>query len=109
MPPLPRLEAYLGRHAIDSAGFAHELASERASALGRAGRAVEAALARLGEDREDEAWEPEDRETLLQAAAAAVWAFFVQREVCGLRDQRGVIAHYGISKAVLARLGARKG
>jgi hypothetical protein len=97
-----RFGALVGRSAAGTAGFETELVSERAAALGRAGRKVEAALAAL-EDAEAGV----DRETLLKAAAQAVWAFFVQREACGFRDQRGVIAHYGIPRAVLVRLGAR--
>lgn len=99
--PSSRLASVHGRHSVDSAGFAHELVGERAAALGRAGRAVEVALAAL------RAADPADREALLKSAAGAVWTFFVQREACGFRDQKGVIAHYAIPKAVLARLGAR--
>jgi hypothetical protein len=97
-----QLASLLGRHAVESAGFANELVSERAAALGRAGRNVEVALdaLRAGQDGAE-------REALLKSAAGAVWAFFVQREACGFRDQRGVIAHYQIPKAVLVRLGAR--
>ena len=96
-----RLASVQGRHSVDSAGFAHELVGERAAALGRAGKAMETALADLRDG------ELTDREVLLKAAAGAVWTFFVQREACGFRDQKGVIAHYAIPKAVLARLGAR--
>jgi hypothetical protein len=96
-----RFGSVLGRHGVESDGFAHELVSEQAAALGRAGRAVEVALARLADAS------PADRDALLKAAASAVWTFFVQREACGFRDQKGVIAHYAIPKAVLSRLGAR--
>ncbi len=96
-----KLASAQGRHSVDSDGFAHELVGERAAALGRAGKAVEMALAGLRDG------DPADREALLKAAAGAVWTFFVQREACGFRDQKGVIAHYAIPKAVLARLGAR--
>ena len=44
---------------------------------------------------------------MLKAAADAVWCFFVQREVLGLRDRAAVIAQYDIPREVLARLGAR--
>ena len=101
-PSSLRFGSVLGRPRIDSEAFGHELVAERAASLGRAGRLVEVALARLGEGADG----PE-REALLKAAAAAVWTFFVQREVCGFRDQSGVIAHYGIPKSVLVRLGAR--
>jgi hypothetical protein len=81
----------------------YELQEERAHALGRAGRSVEAALARL---HDPEAVAAEGRETLLKAAAHEVWKFFIQREACGLRDHKPMIAHYAIPRAVLARLGA---
>ena len=47
----------------------------------------------------------EQRLVLVKAAARAVWMFFVQRELCGLRDQREVIRFYGIPQEVLNRLG----
>lgn len=82
-----------------------EIAAEKAASLGHHGRRVEQAMAALrafdaAPDSSDE------RAALLQAAAREVWAFFVQRELCGLRDQREVIRHYGIPGEVLARLGA---
>ena len=82
----------------------YEIQEERAHALGRAGRGVEAALARLNDPA---AVEAEGREALLKAAAYEVWKFFIQREACGIRDHRPVIDHFGIPKAVLVRLGAR--
>lgn len=81
-----------------------EMMSEAAAALGRAGARAEAALARL---RDPAALEREGRDALLKAAAEAVWSLFIQRESCGLRDQRQVIADLGIPRAVLVRLGAR--
>lgn len=92
----------IGRPSVGSEAFNNELVAERAASLGRAGKAVEFAMARLNATADGA-----DREARLKDAAAAVWAFFVQREVCGFRDQSGVIAHYGIPKSVLARLGAR--
>ena len=82
----------------------HEIAGEKAASLGRAGGAVEHALARLADP---EIVAAEGREALLKVAADAVWSFFVQREVMGLRDQAPAIRHYNIPRAVLARLGAR--
>jgi hypothetical protein len=35
-----------------------------------------------------------------------VWKYFIQRELCGLRDQRDVIREYRIPNEVLMRLGA---
>jgi hypothetical protein len=81
-----------------------ELISEAAAALGRAGTRAEAALARLNDEA---SLASEGREALLKAAAEAVWALFIQREACGMRDQKPVIADLGIPRAVLVRLGAR--
>ncbi|ARM90585.1 hypothetical protein RHEC894_PA00011 (plasmid) [Rhizobium sp. CIAT894] len=83
----------------------YELMSERADALGRHGLKVEAALAGL------KAWTPErqsaeEREKLLNEASDAVWAFFIQREMCGLRNNRDAVQRYGIPNEVIARLGA---
>lgn len=79
-----------------------EILAEKAAALGRAGAAVEKTLAAV---REAGPQSP-DREALLASAAEAVWGFFVQRELCGLRDQQAIIRDYAIPAAVLARLGA---
>jgi len=48
----------------------------------------------------------EERLILIKAAARDVWKFFVQREACGMRDQRDAIRHYQIPQEVLVRLGA---
>ena len=42
----------------------------------------------------------------MKAAARQVWAFLVQRELCGLRDQKQIIKDYGIPGEVIVRLGA---
>jgi hypothetical protein len=80
----------------------YELMAERADSLGRAGLRAEAALARLQESK------AENREDLLDAAAAEVYALFIQREICGLKNSRDVIARYAIPGAVLARLGVSR-
>jgi hypothetical protein len=79
-----------------------EIMAEKASSLGHHGRQVERAIAAL-KTHEGSA---EERQELLRKAAREVWAFFVQRELCGLRDQREVIRFYGIPQEVLVRLGA---
>jgi hypothetical protein len=81
----------------------YEVAQEKASSLGHAGRAVAERMAAL------HAFEGEktDRIPLLKAAADAVWAYFVQRELCGLRRHDDAIREYGIPREVLVRLGAR--
>ncbi|WP_075290720.1 DUF6665 family protein [Pararhizobium arenae] len=81
----------------------YELMSERADALGRHGLKVERAIAALA--ALDEATPAERREALLNEAADIVWAFFIQREICGLRSNRDAIQRYGIPREVIARLG----
>ncbi|MBW9063245.1 hypothetical protein JNB71_07935 [Rhizobium herbae] len=82
----------------------YELMSERADALGRHGLKVEKAIAALSV-LGDAATTPDRREQLLNDAADAVWAFFIQREICGLRSNRDAVQRYGIPKEVMARLG----
>ncbi len=82
----------------------YELMSERADALGRHGLKVEKALALLAERLAAGCGETE-REDLLNDAADKVWAFFIQREICGLRSQKDAIRRYGIPPEVMARLG----
>jgi hypothetical protein len=79
----------------------HELLAEQAASLGRMGEKLETALAALRQA--DELARP----AALRSAADACWCFFVQREVMGLRDRAAVIAHYGIPREVLNRIGAR--
>ena len=94
-------------HSTDS-GFnvlEYELMSERATSLGRHGLKVESALAEL------RAWDEArhsdvDRQILVDRASDAVWAFFIQREICGLRNGRDVIQRYAIPNEVLAKVGA---
>ena len=85
--------------ALDLLG--HEILAEKAAALGRAGQRVEETLARLREGGEGE-----HRNLLLKEAAVAVHAYFIQRELCGLRKHDAVIREYDIPRAVLVRLGA---
>ncbi|MEI1250726.1 DUF6665 family protein [Rhizobium aouanii] len=85
----------------------YELMSERADSLGRHGLKVEAALAALKASTLDHQ-SAEDRERLLNEASDAVWAFFIQREICGLRNNRDAIQRYGIPNEVIARLGAMR-
>lgn len=63
----------------------YELMSERADALGRHGLKVEKAIAALSV-LSDPQTTPGRREQLLNDAADVVWAFFIQREICGLRS-----------------------
>ena len=113
----------------------YEIAQEQASALGRLGRALEAALLALAEfDRSCEgsracmpAYQPAPSRTahpdaaqnavllpaehrkarakLVAAASHALWCFIVQRESCGLRDPRPVIRDYRVPAEVQNRMG----
>jgi hypothetical protein len=88
----------------DSLGLLdHEIAAEKAAALGRAGERVERSLAELAAFEGN----PEDRVVVLKRAADAVYAYFIQRELCGMRRHQDVIREYQIPNAVLARLGAK--
>ncbi|MER9403202.1 hypothetical protein NKI36_03975 [Mesorhizobium caraganae] len=85
--------------ALDLLG--HEILAEKAAALGRTGQRVEETLKKLRENSDSE-----QRTRLLKEAAAAVHAYFIQRELCGLRRHESVIREYDIPRAVLVRLGA---
>jgi hypothetical protein len=92
--------------------LAHELAQEKASALGRLGRALEAALAALAEfdiahpgGTPRAAQEQHARSLLVAEAGMALWHFVVQREACGLRDMRYVLRDYRVPPEVAARMG----
>jgi hypothetical protein len=102
----------------------YEIVQEKASALGRLGRGLEAALTALrtfdaAHPRSDCAPEsdasPAEREArhaLVSAAGRALWMFVVQREACGLRETRGVMREYKVPAEVQERMGifpARKG
>jgi hypothetical protein len=89
----------------------YELVQEQAAALGRMGRALEAALDKL---REFDAAHPrasapeptrQERRALVTAAGTALWMFVVQREACGLRDSRIVMRDYNIPGEVLLHSG----
>ena len=79
-----------------------ELAGEKANALARAGRKAEEALARLAAARDQEST---DLDVLIDAAADAVFALTVQRELCGLRNQSDMIRRYDVPRDVMARVG----
>jgi hypothetical protein len=83
-----------------------ELAGESASSLGHHGRQVEAGMNALRAFDAAGQGSADERVVLLRRAAKAVWSYFVQRELCGMRDHRWVIKDYGITNEVMARLGA---
>jgi len=81
----------------------HEILAEKAAALGKAGEKARLALEALKSHPRG----AEGREAILKAAAQAVHAYFIQRELCGFRRHEAVIREYEIPGAVLARLGAK--
>ena len=83
----------------------YEIAQERAGALGRLGRALEAALAALSDYDSSHAERDAVRAHLVADASEALWCFMVQREACGLRDPRPVIRDYRVPAEVYARMG----
>jgi hypothetical protein len=88
------------------AALDYEIAQERASALGRLGRALEAALAALSDYDDSSGERDAGRARLVQEASDALWYFMVQRDACGLRDPRPVLRDYGVPAEVYARMGA---
>ncbi|TPN31784.1 hypothetical protein FKO01_15585 [Mesorhizobium sp. B2-3-3] len=98
-PPSHLAGASAAEAAFDALG--HEILAEKAAALGRTGRRVEETLVRLRDNADEQL-----RARLLREAAVAVHAYFIQRELCGLRKHDTVIREYDIPKAVLVRLGA---
>jgi hypothetical protein len=91
-----------------TAALDYEIAQEQVAALGRAGRALEAALAALAAhgkgERDGTAGVP--RAKLVQDASDALWCFIVQREAIGLRDPRPVFRDYRVPAEVQNRMGA---
>jgi hypothetical protein len=89
----------------------YEIAQEQAAALGRMGRALEEALARLrafdaAHPRSGEpALAQQARRTLVTEAGHALWMFVVQREACGLRDSRTVMRDYNVPGEVQQCMG----
>jgi hypothetical protein len=94
------------------AALDYEIAREQAGALGRLGRALEAALRALADHDSTTPPAPAKldgehatRARLVQDASEALWCFIVQREACGLRDPRPVIRDYRVPAEVYARMG----
>lgn len=84
-------------------GFAvleHEVMAERAASLGAAEQRVQKTMTAY------HAAEKDQREQELAEAQKAVWAYFVQRELCGFKRHQDVIAAFSIPREVLNGLGA---
>ena len=83
----------------------YEIAEERASALGRLGRRLEAALTALAACPRTANSNRNIRDGLVEQAGYALWLFVVQREACGLNKIDNVIQVYGVPNEVVARMG----
>ncbi len=81
----------------------HELQGERASALGDAGRKIEATMAALAEGTD-----LRGIEVLLDEAATAVWYFIILRESLRWFDHTEALKAYDIPPRVMARVGVVK-
>lgn len=92
--------AAVSETAFDALGY--EILAEKAAALGRVGDNAARAIARLHACDQ----ESPDRPALLREAARAVHAWFIQREICGMRRHQDVIRELRIPREVLVRLGA---
>jgi hypothetical protein len=101
------------RGAVDALDY--EIAQEQVAALGRLGRALEAALAALADydrsrqegsqEQASQATPDPDRMALVRAASDALWCFIIQREAIGLRDPRPVLRDYRVPAEVHNRMG----
>jgi plasmid stabilization system protein ParE len=101
-PPRPQAEK-ARENALD-----YEIVQEQAATLCRLGRALEAALAALADHDRTHAPAPGQsaaRQRLLQKAGYALWCFVIQREVCGLRDQRLLLRDFRVPRDVQNRMG----
>ena len=91
--------------------LSYEIAQDQAAALGRMGRALEQALAKLREFDTNHprsgvaASAQKERRTLVTEAGHALWMFVVQREACGLRDSRTVMRDYNVPGEVQRCMG----
>jgi len=83
----------------------HEIVEEKASALGRLGRRLEAALAALAACPRTATSDRAVRDGLVAEAGYALWLFVVQREACGLNDSTYVMREYRVPYEVYVRMG----
>jgi hypothetical protein len=91
-----------------SSGYAtlqYEIAEERASALGRLGRRLDAALTALAACPRTASSDRKIRDRLVEQAGYALWLLVVQREACGLNRMDHVIKVYRVPNEVVARMG----
>jgi hypothetical protein len=113
--PFQANRASIRENALD-----YEIVQEQAAALGRLGRALEAALRNLsahdagqrGQETALASRPPSSQEVrtlLVEDASYALWCFIVQREACGLRDQGVIVREYRVPAEVRNRVGVFAG
>jgi hypothetical protein len=83
----------------------YEIAEEKASALGRLGRRLDAALTALAACPRTADANRKIRDGLVAEAGYALWLLAVQREACGLNKLDHVIQVYRVPNEVVARMG----
>src|SRR5690242_11150497 len=105
----PRLPSKMANIWAVNPTLDYELAQEKASALGRLGRGLEAALEALRAfDAAVAAPTVEtkrERRALVTHAGHALWLFVVQREAIGLRDSRHIMGDYRVPAEVQGCMG----
>ncbi|MEA2822907.1 MAG: hypothetical protein QOJ86_4911 [Bradyrhizobium sp.] len=82
----------------------YEIAEEKASALGRFGRRLEAALTALAACPRTNS-NRKVRDHLVQQAGYALWLLAVQREACGLNNFTHLLQVYRVPNEVVGRMG----
>jgi hypothetical protein len=83
----------------------YEIAEERASALGRLGRRLDAALTALAACPRTANPDRKIRDGLVEQAGYALWLLAVQREAIGLNNLDHVLQVYRVPNEVVARMG----
>jgi hypothetical protein len=84
----------------------YEIAQEKASALGRLGRRLEAALTALAACPREANSNRKIRDRLVEQAGYALWLLAVQREACGLNNLAHLMQVYRVPNEVYARMGS---
>jgi len=87
----------------------HEIAGEKAGALGRSGRKLRAALDNLQRFDRDvvhkQRTDPGARARLVKVASDAFWLYVVQREAIGLVDSEYIRKEYAVPLEVWRSVG----
>jgi hypothetical protein len=94
--------------------FEYELVQEKAAALARMGRRLQAALDALAAFDAARAERPspgtpeaDARADLVADAGEALWYYVIQREVCGFRDSEAMMRELRVPRDVRLRMGYR--